>query len=126
MCHVIMKPQILPLQVDDEFFIEEQCYIVEQLNHPDNPELSIARARVRPGVTTRWHKLNDTSEHYYILSGQGRVEIGDLAPTDIFAGAVVVIPPDCRQRICNTGKEDLIFLAICTPRFTPAQYQECL
>jgi oxalate decarboxylase/phosphoglucose isomerase-like protein (cupin superfamily) len=40
------------------------------------------------------------------------------------AGDVVLIPPSCRQRITNIGTGDLIFLAICTPRFRPAAYED--
>jgi mannose-6-phosphate isomerase-like protein (cupin superfamily) len=39
-------------------------------------------------------------------------------------GAVVLISPDTRQRITNTGLTDLIFLAICTPRFSLAGYED--
>ena len=39
-------------------------------------------------------------------------------------GAVVLIPPGIRQRITNTGEADLIFLAVCTPRFTRTVYQD--
>jgi mannose-6-phosphate isomerase-like protein (cupin superfamily) len=28
------------------------------------------------------------------------------------------------QRVTNTGEEDLVFLAICTPRFRPENYRE--
>jgi len=37
---------------------------------------------------------------------------------------VVVIPPGIRQRIANTGAVDLIFLAVCTPRFMLASYED--
>jgi oxalate decarboxylase/phosphoglucose isomerase-like protein (cupin superfamily) len=37
---------------------------------------------------------------------------------------VVIIPAGCRQRITNTGPNDLIFLALCSPRFDAACYQE--
>ena len=30
----------------------------------------------------------------------------------------------CRQRIANTGDEDLIFLALCTPRFRENAYED--
>jgi hypothetical protein len=29
----------------------------------------------------------------------------------------------CRQRISNLGDDDLLFLAICTPRFEPGCYE---
>ena len=110
-----------------EYAFIEGCGILESWNNPDDPHASIAWARVAPGVTTRWHALIDVTERYLIVSGTGRVEIGEAAATDhrvgdVQAGAVVVIPAGVRQRITNTGTEDLLFYAICTPRFTPACY----
>lgn len=107
-----------------EYFTAEGCHILELSNSPDDPGLSIARARVAPGVTTRWHRVRDTIERYVILEGSGRAEIGGLAPQDVGPGDVVLIPPSCRQRIANTGTKDLVFLAICSPRFAPAAYEE--
>jgi len=52
------------------------------------------------------------------------VEVGELPPAAVGPGDVVVIPPLCRQRITNTGNRDLIFLAICTPRFSEAVYED--
>lgn len=103
-------------------FTAEGCHILESWNDADDPQASIARARVAPGVTTRWHALNGVTERYLIVSGSGLVEIGDHAPEQVQAGDVVVIPAGVRQRIGNTGTEDLVFYAICTPRFTPACY----
>ena len=105
-----------------EFYIPERCFITELHNSVDDPAMSIARARVEPGVTTAWHHLLGVTERYMILSGQGRVEVGDEVARDLVAGDVVVIPPECRQRISNTGDEDLLFLAICTPRFQQGCY----
>ncbi len=107
-----------------EFLTSEGCYITELWNSPSDSDVSIARARVEPGVITRWHRVVDTTERYVIVEGEGRVEVGDEPPRDVAAGDVVVIPSSIRQRIANIGDRDLIFLAICTPRFTPAAYEE--
>lgn len=109
---------------DDEFFIEEGCHILELSNAPDDPAVSIARARVAPGVTTRLHRLTETAERHIILSGRGRVELGGQPSMAVGPGDVVRIPPGCPQRIRNTGNEDLVFLAICSPRFTAAVYED--
>ncbi|HLS98632.1 MAG TPA: cupin domain-containing protein [Porticoccaceae bacterium] len=116
------KPAILPLRPGAEFPIPEGCRIVEVSNSDADPGLSIARARVSPGVTTRWHALAGTAERYVIVAGMGRVEVGELPPREVHPGDVVLIPPGCRQRIANPGAEDLVFLAICTPRFRPDAY----
>ena len=119
-----MKETIKQLNLSDEFYTPEGCYITEVSNTPDDPDASIARARVGPGVTTRWHRLKGTAERYYIVKGMGRVEVGKIPPQEVKAGDVVLIPPMCRQRITNIGSEDLIFLAICTPRFSNDVYED--
>lgn len=107
-----------------EYFFEEGCYILEILNTSEDPQVSIARARVPPGVTTRTHRLNGIRERYLILSGTGLVKIGDDPERAVAAGDVVNIPPAYAQRIANTGETDLVFLAICTPRFVGEAYRE--
>jgi mannose-6-phosphate isomerase-like protein (cupin superfamily) len=112
------------IELEREFFIDEGCHIVELVQAEDDPHLSIARARVAPKTTTRWHCLVETIERYVILEGVGRVEVGDLPPCEVFPGDVVLIPASCRQRISNIGEKDLIFLAICTPPFRQERYQD--
>ena len=107
-----------------EYYFAEGCFITEISNSDDDPSLSIARARVEPGGTTRWHRLADSFERYVILAGQGRVEIGELEAQPVYPGDVVLIPPRCRQRIHNPGPDDLLFLALCSPRFTEAVYED--
>jgi mannose-6-phosphate isomerase-like protein (cupin superfamily) len=107
-----------------EFYISEGCFISEWSNTPEDPAVSIARARVPPGVTTRWHRLAGIIERYVILEGRGRAYVGELEPKDVGPGDVVLIPAACRQRIVNTGERDLVFLAICTPRFVQDAYEE--
>lgn len=119
-----MRATIRRVNSDAESLIPEGCFILELSNSPDDPDVSIARARVAPGATTRWHRLTGTAERYVILAGDGRVEVGDLPPQSVTPGDVVLIPPACRQRITNIGGEDLVFLAVCTPRFQPACYED--
>ena len=86
------------------------------------PAVSIARARVTPGVTTRRHRLAGITERYVILEGNGRVDVSGMTSQPVGPGDVVLIPPGCSQRITNTGRVDLVFLAVCTPRFVPEAY----
>jgi mannose-6-phosphate isomerase-like protein (cupin superfamily) len=118
----MMQPEIVKYDEAAEFTTAERCYIVEMANDPNDESVSIARARVEPGVTTAWHKLNGVAERYIIVSGSGRVELGELEAADVSAGDVVRIPANTPQRISNTGEADLIFFAVCSPRFTPICY----
>ena len=117
-----MKPKIIKSDSSAEYYTGERCFISELSNSTDDPEMSIARARVEPGVSTQWHSLAETTERYVITQGVGEVFIGDMQRRQVIAGDVVLIPPGCQQRITTTGEEDLVFLASCTPRCSPENY----
>jgi len=119
-----MDEKVISQDISKEFYFKEGCYIIEQYNSPEDPSLSIARVRVEPGKKTRWHRLKDTIERYYILKGTGIMEVGAMPPKEVRPGDLVVIPPLCPQRIKNNGMEDLIFLVICTPRFESKNYED--
>jgi len=119
-----MKEEIKKQNLKPEFYIAEKCFITELSNTPDDPDVSIARARVEPGVTTRRHRLKGITERYFIISGMGVVEVGQLPPQEVTASDIVIIPPMCSQRITNIGKDDLIFLAICSPRYVQGAYED--
>jgi mannose-6-phosphate isomerase-like protein (cupin superfamily) len=114
-----LQPKIVKATTPHEYLTPEHCFIAENYS---NKDVSIARATVKPGVTTLAHHLIGIQEIYLITSGQGKVTIGDLEPTDVGIGDVVIIPPQTSQKITNTGKTDLVFYCICTPRFTEACY----
>jgi mannose-6-phosphate isomerase-like protein (cupin superfamily) len=105
-----------------EKYFEEKCFITELFNSGENPDVSVARARVNPGVTTVLHWLKDTEEKYFILSGSGEVEIDGKMNGTVEAGDLVIIPKNSTQRIKNIGADDLIFICICTPRFEAKNY----
>ena len=111
-----MKAKIVKDKSLKDYSTSERCFIVE--NYSDEL-VSIARARVKPGITTVAHHLKGISEIYLIARGKGNVKVGDLPPKKVAVGDVVVIPAGVSQEITNTGKIDLIFHCICTPRFTP-------
>lgn len=103
-----------------EVWTTERCYITELLNSDKQPEVSIARTRVEPGVTTQLHQLS-VFEWYVIERGQGLMRVGDEAPFPVGPGDTVAIAKDTAQQITNTGQDDLKFLCVCAPRFL----QEC-
>ena len=107
-----------------EHAIPEGCRILEIWNRALDPDVSIARARIAPGTATRLHRLAGVTERYLILSGTGLVGVGELPPQSVATGDLVYIPPGCPQRISNPGPDDLIFLAVCTPRFQQEAYED--
>jgi len=116
-----MRSRILRASDHTELETRERCWLLE-ISNDEGDDVSIARARVEPGVTTEWHEVVDTAERYVIVSGAGLVEVGDLPPANVGPGDVVRIAPNTRQRITNTGREDLVFYCVCSPRFLPGNY----
>ena len=104
-----------------EFPTRERCAILEAWNTDLDPAVSIARARVAPGVTTELHTV-DVDERYVIVGGAGEVRIDGLASERVAAGDVVVIPAGTAQQVANVLDEDLVFYCICSPRFRRDAY----
>ncbi|MGB0213101.1 NAD(P)-binding domain-containing protein [Algiphilus sp.] len=107
----------------EPYWFEEGCWISEWWNAGEDDAVSIVEARVPAGGSTRMHALTGTAERYVVLSGTGTAEVaGERHP--LARGDALLIPPEAPQRIINTGDGELIFLAVCTPRFRPGCYQE--
>ena len=118
-----MLPTICHPALPAERLTTEGCWISESWNDPGDGAVSIARARVTPGVTTQWHRLRGVDERYVIVAGSGLMRTGTLAPAKVGPGDIVVIPAGVPQQITNTGATDLIFYCVCTPRFVPGCYE---
>jgi len=97
-----MQASVKKFDSTSEYYIDEGCYITELSNSEQDSQLSIAKARVKPGITTKLHKLSGTIERYVVLEGEGLVEIEGLEPQKLAIYDVAVIPSDCSQKITNT------------------------
>ena len=116
-----LRPVIRHPDPAEELSTPERCSILESWNDGSDPAVSIARARVEPGVTTQLHAV-DVDERYVIVVGRGVVTIGGLPAEEVKPGDVVVIPAGTPQRITNTGSVALVFYCVCSPRFTNEGY----
>jgi mannose-6-phosphate isomerase-like protein (cupin superfamily) len=92
--------------------------IICELLHPGRDGLdlpySIALATLPPGVVSLPHKLKDSSEVYFIMEGEGEMNI-DREMARVRAGQAVLIPPGSWQHIRNTGDTILRFICIVSP-----------
>ena len=52
---------------------------------------------------------HEPAETYYIVSGQGEMEIEGRTRA-LEPGSAVYIPPDARHTVCCTGAEPLVFV----------------
>ncbi|MGI9286146.1 MAG: cupin domain-containing protein [Pseudomonadales bacterium] len=103
-----------------EFYTDERLFVAEYINDQVLPNFSLARCRVKPGITTQLHSLL-VHEWYVIESGRGLMDL-DGEEQMVSVGSVVQIPQGTQQRITNTGHRDLVFFCVCMPRFTNDSY----
>src|SRR5919199_2345484 len=95
---------------------------LRELLHPDHDGLpvgySLAHAVIQPGQRSIRHHLEGATEVYYLLSGSGRMHIGEEV-REVRAGDALLIPAGAVQFLENTGAEALQFLAIVEPAWQP-------
>jgi len=77
---------------------------------------------MEPGESPPLHKHDDTEQVFYVLSGQGRLEIGEEAHDEglLNPGDLVRIPPGTLHRVPCVGNAPLRYLVIdCFPGGRP-------
>ncbi len=79
---------------------------------------SLAHIRLPVGAYSPKHYHPLAEESYYILQGVARVVIAGESQI-VKAGEMVGIPAQQVHQIFNDGTEDVIFLAVCVPAWTP-------
>ena len=77
---------------------------------------TLAEARLSPGSGTTPHHHVKTEEIYYILTGQGLMQLGHQT-REVGPGDAVAIPPGTLHKITNTGTSILKFLCCCAPGY---------
>ena len=75
---------------------------------------SLAEARLPPGASTTGHHHVTTEEIYYVLEGEGTMQIDDQQ-CPVRSGDAIAIPPGAYHQITNTGTVILKFLCCCAP-----------
>ena len=100
------------------FVTKDGSEIRELLAHRNSQitQQSLAEARLAVGARTTPHYHSSTEEIYYILGGQGRMQIEDES-RDVGPGDAIAIPPRRTHTIENTGSEVLKFLCCCAPGY---------
>lgn len=78
---------------------------------------SLAEARLAPGSATERHLHALSEEIYFVLEGEGVIEI-DGEEATLKAGDAVVIPPGAAHTIATWGLQELRFLCCCVPPYT--------
>ena len=80
---------------------------------------SLAEATLAPGQQTQPHYHADSEELYYVLAGEGEMEI-DGERSTVGPGDAILIPPGAWHQITATGNSELRFLCCCAPGYSHA------
>ena len=103
-----------------EEFITKDGSVIREILAPANSSLklqSLAEATLAPGQATERHRHVKTEEIYYVLNGEGLMEVGE-EKRRIGPGDAVAIGPGSEHRLANTGNADMVFLCCCSPAYT--------
>ena len=103
---------ILPYQTKDGSRIYELMHPVKQ----NNQNQSLALAIISSGEKTKLHAHQISEELYYILSGTGKMTLGD-DQFDIKSGDTICIHPGTPHRVENTDQSELKILCCCAPAY---------
>lgn len=70
-----------------------------------------AQITLHPGCAVPLHKHEGNNETYYLLKGEGEYTDGDKKVA-VKAGDVTFCPDGGTHALYNTGKDDLVFIAL--------------
>jgi mannose-6-phosphate isomerase-like protein (cupin superfamily) len=77
---------------------------------------SLAEASLEPGQTTRRHYHAETEEIYFVVEGEGEMEL-DGDRTHVRPGDAVPIAPGAWHELRNAGEGPLRILCCCAPPY---------
>jgi mannose-6-phosphate isomerase-like protein (cupin superfamily) len=92
--------------------------IRELVGPPNAPVLnqSLAEATLEPGQATQRHYHAESEEIYYVVEGEGEMEL-EGARREVGAGDAVLIPPGAWHQLRAAGGGRLRFLCCCAPAY---------
>jgi len=97
-----------------EPFTTKDGSTIRELMH--TPAQSLAEATLAPGQQTERHYHAASEELYYLVDGEGEMEIdGERSP--VGPGDAILIPPGAWHQITATGGTELRFLCCCAPGY---------
>ena len=80
---------------------------------------SLAEATLGPAQQTQRHYHAESEELYYLLAGEGEMEVDGECST-VRPGDAILIPPGAWHQITAIGDAELRFLCCCAPAYSHA------
>ena len=108
---------VLNVSSQKPFTTKDGSRIRSILDHTNAPVLnqSLAEASVAAGSSTERHYHNQSEEFYFVLEGDGTMEI-DGETRSVASGDAILIPPRAWHQI--TAFSSLRFLCCCAPPYS--------
>jgi mannose-6-phosphate isomerase-like protein (cupin superfamily) len=98
-----------------EAFVTKDGSTIRELHHTQAQSLAEATLEVEQATERHYHRV--TEEIYFVLKGQGRMEIdGELR--QMRPGDSVLIPPGAWHTLENNGTSELRILCCCVPPYS--------
>lgn len=77
---------------------------------------------IEPHNTSNPHSHDDLEEIFYVVSGQGRIVVGD-EEVEASAGLCVYVPPLMVHQLINDGNEVMKVVNVTSPPFVPEKFR---
>ena len=97
-----------------EPFTTKDGSAIRELHH--TAAQSLAEATLEPGQATERHYHSVSEEIYFVLKGQGEMEL-DGETRFLRPGDAVLIPPGAWHTLENNGTSELRILCCCVPPY---------
>jgi mannose-6-phosphate isomerase-like protein (cupin superfamily) len=98
-----------------EAFVTKDGSTIRELHHTEVQSLAEATLEVEQATERHYHRLSE--EIYFVLKGQGRMEVdGDV--TQVRPGDAVLIPAGAWHQLENNGTSELRILCCCAPPYS--------
>ena len=91
------------------------------LLHPDldplTADMSMALVKMDPGQSIPDHKMENTTEYYYFISGSGKMTVNGREIA-VSPGIAVSVPSGAVQSIVNTSSDELTYICVDNPAWS--------
>jgi mannose-6-phosphate isomerase-like protein (cupin superfamily) len=97
-----------------EAFVTKDGSTIRELHHTAVQSLAEATLEVEQATERHYHRV--TEEIYFVLKGQGKMEV-DGQTSQMRPGDSVLIPPGAWHTLENNGTSELRILCCCVPPY---------
>ena len=98
-----------------EAFVTKDGSTIRELHHTQVQSLAEATLEVEQATERHYHRV--TEEIYFVLKGQGKMEVGGET-THVRPGDAVLIPAGAWHQLENNGTSELRILCCCAPPYS--------